>query len=76
MSDDDFLDDDLGDNFFASGDETPKEDRPLGLVIPHLARIILDAKGAIVWDELAEMERAYRARGRRPIIFEEEAAED
>jgi hypothetical protein len=65
------FDDDDSDNFFTSGDEVPKADRPLGLIVGLTARVIRNAKGELIWDELAEMERAYRAKGRAPVIFEE-----
>jgi hypothetical protein len=67
----DFDDDNSGDNFFQSGDETPQQDRPLGLVVGPPARVIRDAKGEIIWDELAEMEQVYRMKGRPPVIFDE-----
>ncbi|WMT75075.1 hypothetical protein [Bradyrhizobium sp. Ash2021] len=66
------FDDDDGFDVFASGDEASQEDRPLGLVVPHRARVILDAKGAIIWEENSENERAFRAAGRPRILFEEE----
>jgi hypothetical protein len=66
------FDDDLGDNFFTSGDETPQADRPLGLVVPLTARVIHNNKGEVVYDELAAMEQAYRMKGRPLVVFEEE----
>ena len=65
------FDDDDSDNLFQSGDETPQQHRPLGLVVGPPARVIRDAKGELIWDELAEMERVYRAKGRPPVIFDE-----
>ncbi len=58
--------------FFGAGDETPVEDLQLGLVVPLTARVILDpATGAIIWDELAEIEREFRRGGRPRVTFEE-----
>jgi hypothetical protein len=66
------FDDDDSDIFFAGNDETPQADRPLGLVVGPRARVIRNAKGELIWDELAEMERAYRAKGRPVIVFEQD----
>ena len=65
------FDDDDSDNFFQSGDETPQQDRPLGLVVGPSARVVRDGKGEVLWDELAELEQAYRMKGRPPVRFDE-----
>lgn len=66
------FDDEDDDNFFAGNDETPQADRPLGLVVGPKARVIYDAKGQVLYDELGQMERAYRFKGGAVIVFEEE----
>jgi hypothetical protein len=69
MSDD--FDDFGADNFFAD-DAATLEDRPLGLVVPHTARVITDAKGELIDDELAVLEARMSRIGRPVINFIEE----
>lgn len=69
------FDDDDGSAFFTSGDETPIEDLPGGLIVPPRARMIRDAKGIALWDELVDIEAAYRATGRPAVIFEDSTEE-
>lgn len=63
---------DDGDGFdvFQNEDETPA-DRPLGLVVGPKARVIRNAKGELLWDELAALERAHRVSGGKRVAFEE-----
>jgi hypothetical protein len=63
--------DDDGTDFFA-GDETPPEDRPLGLVVPHVARIIFDAQGEVVFDEVLALEGHFRKTGALIRFIEED----
>ncbi len=65
------FDDSDGLEFFQGNEEPDADARPLGLVVPPKARLLFNAKREIVWDELFELERAYRARGRPFIEFEE-----
>jgi len=47
-----------------------------GLVVPPKARLVLDpVTGAVVYDELRELERGDRMRGRKLITFEEDPDE-
>lgn len=48
---------------------------PLGLCVGPRARQIFNDKGECLYDELAEMELAYRMRGRLIVTFEEEVSE-
>ena len=59
---------DDADDFFGVA-EMPIEARPLGLVVPARARLILSPKGEPLFDELAEDEREFRKAGRRRITF-------
>jgi hypothetical protein len=68
------FDDDF-DAFFSNGVETPQTERPYGLVVPPKARLILGPDG-VVYDELAEMERDYRTKGRPVMEFEESDEDD
>ncbi len=76
MSSDDFYNEDLG-NDFTAADEVPEADKQLGLVVPGKARQIWDpVTRELLWDELADWEAEYRARGRPVLVFEEEDADD
>ena len=48
---------------------------PLGLVVGPRARQVFNDRGECIYDELADMELAYRMRGRPIMTFEEEQAE-
>ena len=69
---DDF--DDIGDGFFPT-DEVAPEDKPLGLLIPPTGRIIMNAAGEIIFDEIAELERRYRAAGGQRVTFDDSEEE-
>lgn len=43
----------------------------LGLVVPQSALQIFDAKRNVIYDELVELEREYRMKGRPPVTFED-----
>jgi hypothetical protein len=62
---------DAGDDFFGLGDPTPKALRALGLVVPPRARQVFK-NGELIWDELVELEAAFRAAGMPQQVFEEE----
>lgn len=67
------FDDGSDDPFFSTGDEVPKEDRPLGLIVGPTARQIFDPiTGALIWDELPEIEADFRRLGRPPVVFVED----
>lgn len=63
--------DDTADAFFGTNEPPPSE-RPLGLVVPHQARVIYDTAGKIVFDELVALEAAWRAKGRPNLTFEDD----
>jgi len=54
----------------------PEVEQRLGLCVPPLARIICDpVTGEIIYDELREMERQDRMRGRPIIEFIEDESD-
>jgi hypothetical protein len=63
--------DDDGFDVFQGGDEAPKADAPLGLIVPPRAVVIRNPKGEVIFDGLSEAEAAYRRNGRPPVVFEE-----
>ena len=63
---------DDSDDFFGTQNAAPKALRPLGLVVPAPARVIYDAKGNVLYDELVVLEQEYRLSGKTPVVFEEE----
>ena len=65
------FDDDLGDNFFTSGDETPQTDRPGGLIVGPIARQIFAKNGECLYDELPLIERGNILSRRPPVLFVE-----
>ena len=72
------FEDDGFDPFGPSADEVPVALRPLGLVVPVTARQLFDSKGRLLWDELPELERAFRRDrdGRPEVLFSEEDTTD
>jgi hypothetical protein len=63
---------DEADDFFGTrGDIVPEALRPLGLVVPARARVIFDAKGNVLYDELAAIEAEYRMNPKALVTFDD-----
>jgi len=70
------MDPDSDGDFFGLGDTTPEAERVGGLIVPPRARVLYDARGEVLWDELVLLEADFRREGRPTVLFDDSAEDD